>query len=915
MKKEIGCINSCAVIRYIENKAPDKLDQLFENLGPEMAGIADPKVFLSDFNNWISSSLMVELFRRASRILGDENAAFHIGYDSVVNRDLGYIQNIFLYAFGNPSRVLKHIQRMNYHFNKTKKISVVKSGRNNCIVRLKWLPDVEVTADCCLMNKGIYQAVPRIWGLPSAKLNETSCFFKGGDYCEYHIKWKNRRPLRDFFRSLFTPWEVARESIAELERDKEVLRDKYNHIHQLNLDLQHKVDQLTSLEESSTAILSTLELEKLLDLILKKLLSVAKLDRAGIFLLNEGRDHLVLIHAVGVEDRLFADLKGYQIPLAKMDNIIARTVRNQKLVVVRDVDSLPLNRQNLLLRKLNPKAFILVPITVKGKVVGIMVGDNKENGNTMADIDQNFLASFANHIAMALENATLYKKLEDSEARYREMVENANEGILVVDKDGTIEYSNKCLGDMLEYDELNGIPIYNLVDERDKKALLRLLLKNMEGVVAKDEIILQTKSGEHINVLLSSVPILSEDRFEGCLSMVTDLTEKKQMESRLLQAQKLEAIGTMAGGIAHDFNNILTGILGYTMLLKQKSDVDSDVRRYADIIEKSGERAADLVRKLLAFSRDSKVGEARGSKVKAVVQDAMELLQSSMPKNIDMDISIRTGLPLIECDPTQLQQVILNMCINARDAMPDGGRIRIEAEEAGFDQMSLEYSELAAQNGRYVCIRISDTGTGMDSRTKERIFDPFFTTKEVGKGSGLGLAMVYGVVKGCGGSVSVHSEIGKGTDFRLYFPVVEDVVDVVDSPSDGHRLNGSETVLVVDDEEMIRELALELLSSRGYHVMLAKDGLEAVHIYKVFGHNIDVILMDLAMPGMGGKEAYEKLKEMNPQVKVLFCSGHGSGNRGIEDIWDESHLPFICKPFKLDELLQMLRQVLDGRTV
>jgi PAS domain S-box-containing protein len=912
MNKHVGCINSLAVIQYVEEKEPGKLPELFKDLGPEMAGISDPKAFLSDPNNWISSSLMIQLYKRTGRILDDEDAAYKIGFNSVLKQHLGYIQKIIIYAFGNPAKAIRHTQRVNDHFNRTKRIELVSCSKNEAVIRLIWSKDIPLSRDCCLMNKGIYQAIPVIWDLPPGRLEETRCFFKGDDYCEYHLRWETRNRVRDFYHRIFTPWKISQDSIKELERDKEILREKYNQIHQLNQDLQRKVDQLTTLQESSTAILSTLRLEELLELILKRLLEVARLDRAGIFLFDEDKNRLVLIHAVGVKPDTLSDLKGYQIPLGKKDNIIARAAKEKRPVLVKDVGKMSLNPQNPLLRILKPKAFILVPMTVRGRLIGVMLGDNQNDRDFVMEIDKDFLTSFANQIAMALENANLYRKLEDSERKYREIVENVNEGIWILDENGTIRFSNYHLGEMLGYENLVDHSVYNLVNKEGKKVLLRVLMENMRERTAREEVVLQRKSGEPVSVLISSVPVMTDGQYNGCLAMLTDLTEKKQIENRLLQSQKLESIGTMAGGIAHDFNNILTGIIGYIDLLKLKTEKESDIGRYADIIERSSLRAADLVTKLLAFSRDSQPGRSLPSAVNEIVQETLELIKSSLPENIETGFSLQEDLPLIKCDPTQVQQAILNICLNALDAMPDGGRLLVATSEVEYKEVCARCPDFIAYPGHYVCISISDTGTGIEPEAMDRIFDPFFTTKEVGKGSGLGLAMAYGIVKSSKGCIHVESESGEGATFELFFPVAESATESANEPSKNQALAGSETILVVDDEEVIRDLTLDILSANGYNVLLAQDGLEALHVYKAFGHNIDLVLLDMIMPRMGGKETYKKLKEINPDIMVLFCSGHGSNHQLCEEL-RKSNLPYASKPFRIDELLRKVRQALNHR--
>ncbi|MDL1959950.1 MAG: response regulator [Deltaproteobacteria bacterium] len=912
MEKHTSCNNSFAIIQYVGEKEPGKLAELFKDLGPEMAGISDPKAFLSDPNNWISSGLMILLYERARKILGDEDAAYKIGFSSVLKQHLGYAQKIIIYAFGNPARVMKHLQRINDHFNKTKKVQVLSSSRKGSVVRLIWAKDIPLSHDLCSYNKGVYEAVPTIWGLHPARLVETKCFFNGDEYCEYHLQWETQNRFKNFYHRIFTPWKIFQDSRKELERDKEVLREKYNQIHQLNQDLQRKVDQLITLQEASTAALSTLKLGDLLDLTLKRLLKVAHLDRAGILMVDENKEDLVLIHSVGTDTALLSDINGYRVPLTKMDNIIARTAKGKRPVIIEDVDRMSLNPENPLLRMFKPKAFILVPIVVRGQVKGIMLGDNLKDSSFIAKIDRNFLMSFANQIAMILEHANLYRKLEDSERKYREIVENVNEGIWILNENGTIRFSNSHLGEMLGYENLVDQSIYSLVNEEGKKVLLRILRENIEGKTAREEVVLQGKSGDLVSVLISSVPIVTDDQYNGCLAMLTDLTEKKILESRLLQSQKLESIGTMAGGIAHDFNNILTGILGYINLLKVKTGKEPDIRRYTDIIERSSLRAADLVAKLLAFSRNSQPGRSRASAVNETVQETLELIKSSLPENIKTGFSLQEDLPLIKCDPTQVQQAILNICLNALDAMPDGGRLLLTTSEVEYREVCARCPDLVTSPGRYICISISDTGTGIEKEVMARIFDPFFTTKEVGKGSGLGLAMTYGVVKSSKGCIQVESKKGQGTTFKLFFPVAESVTESAKEPSKSQALGGSGTILVVDDEEVVRDLTLEVLSVHGYNVLLAQDGLEAINVYKAFGHDIDLVLLDMFMPKLSGKEAYEKLKEINPDIKVLFCSGYGRNHKIYEEL-KNGNLHCISKPFKVDELVREVQQVLNHK--
>ncbi len=910
MERHNSCINSLAIIQYVREKAPDRLSELFKDLGPEMASVDNPQAFLSDPHNWTSSNVLIRLFDNARQITGNENVAYEIGFNSILKKRLGYIQKIFLYAFGDPSNALKQIQRVNDHFNKTKTVAIVRYSKHDAILRLTWNRDIPLSRDFCLMNRGIYTAVPMMWGLPPAKLVEKKCFFRGDDCCEYELQWEKRNFLRKAFEKVFLPWKIAKESIRELEKDKEILKRKYDQVYKLNRDLQEKINQLTTLQESSTAILSTLKLEELLDLILNRLLKVASLDRAGIFLSNPEEQTLTLIHAVGLESCIFDELRGYKISLSKTDNIIARTARLNKPLIVEDVGKMSLNPHNVILKKLKPKAFILVPLTVRDQVIGIMVGDNHTNQKFFKGLDKDFLTSFANHIAMALENANLYRKLKESEKKYRNIVENVNEGFCILNPEGNVKFTNTHIKDMFGKD-LRGENIYNLADKGSRKRLLHVFKENIAGRPARDELLLKKNDGTDICVLLSSVPLKKNGEFDGCLALFTDLTEKKRMENRLLQAQKLESVGTMAGGIAHDFNNILTGILGYVMLMRQKVKDQPDLVRYLDTIQRSGNRASNLISKLLAFSRNTQPGEDQPTSINSIIEESMELLNTSMPKNITITATLAPDLPLIKCNSTQIQQTILNICLNARDAMPSGGTLDISTSLITGEELKKNYGYPAAFEKSYIKLKMTDTGTGISSENMSKIFDPFFTTKEVGKGTGLGLAMVYGIMKSNGGFVHVESQVNKGTSFYLFFPVSTEIGEAESTlNSDVRQLEGTETILVVDDEEIVRDLASEILMEHGYTVLTASDGLEALHVCEAVGRNIDLVILDIMMPRMNGIETHKRLKEFKPDMKILFCSGHGADEETVKGVI-EGRLPYTPKPFTPQELLAAVRDALD----
>jgi PAS domain S-box-containing protein len=914
MKRHNSCINTKAVIDYVEERNPTLIGPLLEDLCPELEGVADVKEFLTDSNNWISSDLLIRLYDRVKELFGNEDVVFDIGFESVGKRRLGHIQRVLFSAFRNHGHTLKRIQSLNDKFNRNKRVELAELNRDGAVVRLQWFKDIPMTRDFCLMNRGGYTAVPVVWNEPPLQLEERKCYFEGDSYCEYHLSWKRRPSFKRLLLRLIAPWRLARATIEELEQDKELLRDKYAEVHGLNNQLKSQLDRLVSLQEASTAILSTLDIEELMTLILKRLVDVSVLDRAAIFLVDEEQEILYLAHAVGAPTEYIREAESYTVPLQKKSNIIARVARTGKTELVDNVADSQINKENLLIKKFKPQAFIALPLKVRGKVFGVLVGDQQKAGGQVISTEKDFLISFSNQIAIAIHNANLYRKLEDSERQYRELVENAHEGIWVVDENGIITFANQRLSAILGYEQMLGRNINQLVTPDRKRTLLKLLVQNMRGLVAQEEIQMICKEGEHVSAIISSVPIMDGERYKGSFAMVTDITEKKRMETKLLHQQKMESIGTMAGGIAHDFNNILTAVLGYASLLKHRLRGQDETKRFIDIIETSSLRAADLVRQLLAFSRGTQPEDLQVVYPNRVIRETNRLLESSLGKDLQVELDLHQGLPPIAANSTQVQQAVLNLCLNARDAMPNGGIITISSAAVDLDgKSSSTYKDLAAEPGQYVRIRVADNGVGIAQEDLDKIFDPFFTTKEVGKGSGLGLAMVYGIVQNSRGYVYVESDLGKGTVFDLLFRVAKGK----DKQQSLRRLTpglaGEETVLLVDDEPMVRDLGNEILSSYGYQVVLACDGLEALEIYESRGTDIDLVVLDLIMPKLGGKDTLTGLRKLDPAIKVIICSGYGSRENGLQQLM-ASGVNVVHKPFKPEELVSAVRQVLDQET-
>jgi two-component system, cell cycle sensor histidine kinase and response regulator CckA len=417
--------------------------------------------------------------------------------------------------------------------------------------------------------------------------------------------------------------------------------------------------------------------------------------------------------------------------------------------------------------------------------------------------------------------------------------------------------------------------------------------------------------GRRVLLEINERPILRDGQVIGVQGVARDITERRRLEEQLIQSQKMESIGLLAGGIAHDFNNILGGILGYASYLKTVVPSEDRIFQHIDTIERSALRAADLTAKLLAFARGGKY-VVKPISINDVVEETLRLLRGSIDKSIIIEERLDRKLPAIEADGGQMQQVIMNLCVNARDAMPGGGRLTVTTAVVPWRTPFL-LTQPDVRHTPYVCISVEDSGVGIDESIRAKIFDPFFTTKEKGKGTGLGLATVYGIVKNHGGYIEMDSEIGKGTAFRVMFPAAEREA-VIHEEKTGQALGGSETILVVDDEDTIRFLLRDLLQAKGYRVLEAANGREALDVYGKHEGKVDLVILDMVMPEMGGRDTYIHLRELEPGIRTILSTGYAEDERARE-LLAMGVRAFVQKPYRIDELAGVVRSVLDAPPV
>ena len=512
------------------------------------------------------------------------------------------------------------------------------------------------------------------------------------------------------------------------------------------------------------------------------------------------------------------------------------------------------------------------------------------------------------------EREEALQRLGRSERLFHDLFQSAPDATVIVDGQGVIRAASRQAERLFGYapNELNGQSVEVLIPSAARSGYRELREQFVEAPApgfmgaGPQNLFAVRKNGETFPVEISLSPLTTEA--DTIVAAVRDITTRRQLEDQLRQVQKMEAVGRLAGGVAHDFNNILGVIMGHSQILLGGMGADDPRRARVEQIRSASERAAGLTRQLLAFSR-RQVFETRVLDLNEVIAAVTGMLGRLIGEDVSLIFRPGESLGRVRSDPTQIEQVLMNLAVNARDAMPDGGRLVIETANAAVDDDDVRVQAGAAA-GRYVCIAVSDTGHGMTKEVQTHIFEPFFTTKEPGKGTGLGLATVYGIVKQSEGLIYVYSEPAQGTTFKIYLPAVEGEIEKAAEPPPARR--GSETILLVEDEEGLRELIAELLAENGYHVLAAESPLKAIETAEGYAGVIHVLLTDVVMPQMNGPELARRVKARRPDVRVLYMSGYTEdaiANRGVL----EAGVSLISKPFSQEALARKLRDLLDPR--
>ena len=718
--------------------------------------------------------------------------------------------------------------------------------------------------------------------------------------------------LTHFFRNYNQ--RVKRESQSRAEQVAELAdRQRQEEALQQQAEREHLVAEIAQ------RIRRSLNLEEILSTTVSEVRQFLQTDRVFIYRFLPDWSGVVAVESVApgwsaiqgttVKDSFFVEATGREF------------YKQGCIQAVADIYTAGLSKcHEELLARFEIRANLVVPIVEGEQLWGLLVANHCVEPRQWQPLELNLLKNLATQLAIAIQQSTLFEKVQTelaerkrSEETIREQAALLNvttDAIFVQALDDQILFWNKGAEQLYGWQAAEALEMSaNQLLSQDTSPQLEQLQNNVTETGSwQGELHQVTKDGKEITVESRWTLVHDEQgQPKSILVVNTDITQKKQLEMQFLHAQRLESLGTLAGGLAHDLNNILAAILAIAQLLQLKfPTADEPIQRLLKTQETNVKRGATLVKQMLSFARRAE-GKRTAIQARHLLFEVRQIASQTFPKSIEVFTDIESDLWIVRADATQLHQVLMNLCVNARDAMPDGGTLKISAENLFIDENYAQMN-LDARVGRYIAISVSDTGTGIPAELLDRIFEPFFTTKELGKGTGLGLSTVNGIVKNHSGFIKVDSEVGQGTEFKLYLPAVQETetqqVEDRELPP-GH----GELILVVDDEAAIREITTTTLEIYNYKVITASDGLDAIALYAQHKDQISVVLMDMMMPSMNGTTTIAVLKKFNPLVKIIAVSGLVSSDK-VSVAMDSGVKAFLSKPYTAQQLLKTLQSVL-----
>ncbi|MBN1408740.1 MAG: response regulator [Calditrichaceae bacterium] len=725
--------------------------------------------------------------------------------------------------------------------------------------------------------------------------------------------------------NLLSELELKKQSSEDLIKFKAGLEENKASLEDQNLSLLSRFQILELLKEIATHFLKIHrdEIDDSINLAIKKIAEHAKVDRGYIFLIHKNENSIYNSHswcAKGIEQKI----KNHDDINNDDFKWLMERLRKRESVIVNNINQLPEQASSIkaIFSVEGVQSFILLPLINYDKLIGYLGFDSVKVERHWDDDNVYLLEKSGEIFVSVLEQKKSIWLSRKSENKLGGLIERTDDVVFITTPKGKIQEINPAGARLLGYSSVSALLQDKSADEfyadpEDRKKLQKILEE--KGHVTAYEIVLKRKDGKRITVLETAKAVRDEKgdivAYEG---IMRDVTEQRQLERQLFQAQKMESIGLLAGGIAHDFNNIVTAINGYADMVLMS--MNSNHEHYNNIVNilKGGKRAEKLTRQLLAFSR-KQIIKPKVTNINALITELTKMLQRLIGEDIIFETNLNTKINNIKVDHGQMQQILVNLVVNARDAINEVGinnserKVVIETNQVELDDTFVA-SHPGSHIGKHIAIAIKDTGIGIDEEIKSKVFEPFFTTKEEGRSSGLGLSTVYGIVKQNNGYIYPESVPGKGTTFTIYWPVAGDEkVTSVKEDTSAVVAKRKATVLVVEDDENVRELACSFLNSLGYDVLEAEDGLKAMEIVNKNNkiEKIDVLLTDIVMPGMRGDELADRIKKMRPEIEIILTSGYTDSDIIQSGIMNE-HYNFLPKPYTIKQMAKKVEKALEN---
>jgi len=943
-------------IEYIKKNYPDlDIDYLIEYAGMTKPEVEDPAHwFTQDQTDRFQDALIEKTGNLNIAREGGRYASSFEGLGPVKQHILGFIKPTSVYLLMEKIYpIISHGAQLKTKQLGSDKVEIVSTPK----------PGVNEKPYQCENRIGVFESLGKYFTERFANVEHPLCFHKGDNACRYIISWEKTastvwKRIRNysilisiiisiglFFILPFSNWSVIvllcscitltvsfYSSQLQIKDLSKTIKTHGDTAKDLIDEMSIRHNNALLIQKIGQATSAILDIDKLIETVVQIMEMYVDFERGLIMLANTNKTRLYYTAGYGYDNKiaLFLQRSTFHLDNPQSQGVFVVAFRNQKPILVNDIAEIEksLSKRSMeFAKKMGVKSLICVPIVYENESLGILAVDNLKSKRPLTTSDINLLMGVASQTAVGINNAKSFQQIQESEKKYRELVENANSIIMRRDIEGNITFFNEFAQIFFGFseNEIIGKSLEGTIFPNTKSTKIYLdnllsLLKHTpeKPIVNEKESVL--KNGKKVWIAWTYRPIFdSNSDFKEILCIGTDITElkraeqdKRDLEARLQRAQKMEAIGTLAGGVAHDLNNILSGIVSYPELLLMDIPQESPLRKPILTIQKAGERAAAIVQDLLTLARRGVVT----TKVVNLNSIISEYLKSPEFENLKIyhpNVHIKTDFEAdllnISGSPIHLSKTIMNLVTNSAEAISDMGEIILSTKNRYIDRSLNGYDKI--KEGDYVTLSVRDTGIGIPSGDLERIFEPFYTKKVMGKsGTGLGMAVVWGTVKDHKGYIDVKSDSGKGTEFTLYFPVVRQEL-TGDKPqlSMEDIMAKEESILVVDDVEDQREIASGMLTKLGYSVVSVSSGEEAVEYMK--HHSIDLLVLDMIMePGIDGLDTYKKILEIHPNQKAIIASGYSETDR-VKEAQKLGATSYVRKPYLLDRIGQVVRDELD----